>query len=123
MLPSLIFSRRMPDASFPLTQLLELNAKFFISCLPILTLQYLLSLLFQNFLVSIGIGLLMVTGALILIETWEYAWINPYCYCPMIVMLQRKMPEPVNVYWLAVAYSAVFTGIAYLLYRFRKVKG
>ena len=123
LLPTLIFSGRLPDSPLPVVQLLKLNAKFFIACLPILTLQYLLSLLFRNFLAPIGIGLLMVIGALILLETWELAWINPYCYSPMMVLAPQKLPQSVSVYWMAAAYAATFTGVAFVLYRFRNVKG
>ena len=65
----------------------------------------------------------MVIGSLILIETWAYAWIIPYGYCPTIVMKPHSLPQSVNIYWLAAAYAATFTCVAYSLYRFRNVKG
>ncbi len=122
-LPTLLFSKRMPDAPFPVTAILLLNAKFFIASLPMLLLQFLLSLLFRNFLVSVGIGLLMVITALVLVEAWNYAWLNPYCFCPMLVLLQHKTIAPVSIYRISVFYSGIFIVLAYLLFHFRKVRG
>lgn len=122
-LPTVVFSGRMPDDPFPLRGLLLLNAKFFLACLPVLTLQFGLSLLFRNFLVSVGIGLLLVIGALLLVEAWDGAWILPYSYSPMLVLFGKAIPSPVDMGWLAAGYSVLFTGVAYLLYRFRGAKG
>ncbi len=122
-LPTLLFSHRMPDASFPVNEILRLNLKFFVAALPMLLLQFLLSLLFRNFLVSVGIGLLMIITALVLVETGTYAWLNPYCFCPILILLPHKTIAPVSIYWISAFYSGIFIGLAYLLFRFRKVRG
>src|SRR6185369_15854857 len=79
--PPLIFTNvSYPAAPLPLAHFLNENAKFFIDCLPILALQYLISLQFKNFLVPIGVGLIVwVLGIGLL--SWEYSYLIPYSYC------------------------------------------
>jgi hypothetical protein len=119
-LPSLIFTGRLPKANFPVYDLVSLNAKFFLAALPILTFQYLLSLLFKNFLVPIGIGILLIIASLLLLEVWEHAYWIPYAYCQMIVM--NIHPE-MNIYYPAAAYSIIFTVAAYICYHLKQTKG
>lgn len=122
-LPSLIFDGRLPDDPLPVDFLLRLNAKMFICCLPVIALQYLMSMLFRNFLVSIGIGMLAVVASLILIEAWEYAWISPYSYTALLVMGAKNGVLKVNIYLVATAYFAVFLLSSFVLYRTKKAKG
>lgn len=122
-IPALVFSGRLPADDLPAAFLLRLNGRFFLCCLPIVALQYLLSLLFRNFLVPVGIGLLLVIGSLILIETWKYAWVSPYSYTQLMVIGAKKAPASVSVYRLSAAYAGVFTLAAYVLYRLKKSKG
>ncbi len=122
-LPTLIFSGTMPKDPLPVQYLLQLNARFFLACLPIIATQYLLSLVFRNFLVSVGVGLLMVVAALLLIETWDYACLFPYTYCQLIVMKVKTLPKGLNLNLLAAGYSVIFTIAAYVLYYAGKSKG
>src|ERR1700748_2125150 len=43
-IPSLLFDNRLPSEAFPLTFFLLINLKIFVSCLPVIALQFLLSL-------------------------------------------------------------------------------
>ncbi|MEP6923368.1 MAG: hypothetical protein ABI954_02795, partial [Pyrinomonadaceae bacterium] len=52
------------------------NINYFIDCLPVLALQYLLSLQFKNFLVPIGVGFIVwILG--IGMVSWQYSYIFP----------------------------------------------
>jgi hypothetical protein len=122
-IPSLVFNGRLPQDPLPVVYLLKINAKMFISCLPVIALQYIFSTLSKNFLVPVGIGLLAVIATLILLEGWEYAWLIPYSYGPILSMNKEEMMAAVNIYWLAIGYFATFMLLAYLLYRTKKAKG
>lgn len=122
-IPSLIFNGHFPETPLPVAYLLKVNGQMFLCCLPIIALQYLLSSLFSNFLVPVGIGLLAVIGSLILIEGWKYAWLSPYSYSAILAMNARNLQSAVNIYMLSVVYFGVFMLAAYLLYRTKKAKG
>jgi hypothetical protein len=122
-IPNLLFAGRLPADPFPVADLLRLNAAFLVACLPIIAVQFLLSLLFRNFLVSVGVGLLLVIGALLLMEGWKYVWLFPYAYSPLLVMKSQTLPAGVNAQVLAAAYSVIFTAVAYVLYRLSPSRG
>jgi hypothetical protein len=122
-IPTLLLRHSLPKESIPLTFFLQANAKIFLTCLPVIATQYLLGLRFKNFLVSIGVGLLLWAGSLILIQTWKHAYLSPYSYSPLIALGTRKVPGNVNIFLLAVIYFIVITAISYFLYRTKKDKG
>jgi lantibiotic transport system permease protein len=94
--------------------------------LPIIALQYLISLQFKNFLVPLSVGLGLLVAALIATE-WKYGYIIPYTYCPLNFMTFRKEAAPVfqsiNIHLWAFNYFIFFIIIGYLLYIFQKEKG
>lgn len=122
-IPSLIFNGALPEDPLPVTYLVKINIKMLLSCLPIIALQYLLSTLFKNFLVPVGIGLLAVIGSLILLEGWKYAWLIPYSYGPILSMQRKDIVVAGNMYWWVIGYFIVFMLSAYVLYRTKKAKG
>jgi hypothetical protein len=123
--PSLVFRGiPFPAESFPFKEFARLNLFYFISCLPIVAFQYLISLQFKNFLVPVGAGLGLLVASLIAVQ-WKHAYIVPYAYCMLDFLNQRgDAPKPlVSIHVLAAAYFCFFTLISYLLYIFRKEKG
>lgn len=112
-----------PSGSFPLRELALINLKFFTACLPVLSFQYLLGLMFRNFLLPIGTGLLLVVGSLILIEGWKYGWLSPYSLLPLTVSRTSTVSFGINIYALSAAYTVGIAGLAFVLYRFKPVKG
>ncbi|MBL0278842.1 MAG: ABC transporter permease [Bacteroidetes bacterium] len=48
-IPSLVVDKQLPDATFPYSQFFTSNWKIFVTCLPVLALQFLISLRFKNF--------------------------------------------------------------------------
>lgn len=66
--------------------LARLYFKFFLASLGILSIQFLLSLLFNDFLKPMGIGFICtITGSILASNNWEYAYLFPYAH-PMMAM-------------------------------------
>ena len=114
------------NQEIPILLFFVLNIKLFIGCLPVIGLQYLLSLYFKNYLVPIGTGLLFFIGSLIGAR-WEYAFLLCYNYCGVIFdsISMRTSPVAVkfNVYLYSICFFLIFTFISYMLYLTKKEKG
>ncbi|HEY8929010.1 MAG TPA: ABC transporter permease [Mucilaginibacter sp.] len=66
--------------------LAQIYFKFFLASLGILSIQFLLSLLFSDFIKPMGIGFVCtITGSILSANNWEYAWLFPYSH-PMMAM-------------------------------------
>lgn len=115
-----------PKGPFPWQRIVQMSTSFYITSLPILALQYFLSIYFKNFMVSLGAGILMVTAAITALS-WRYVYLVPYSYGGVHFMqLQGRMRFKSNVldiHYLALIYFAGFTLLAYLLYLTKKEKG
>ncbi len=115
-----------PGQTFPFDYFLKTSGRFLLDCLPIVALQYLISLHFKNFLVPLGIGIGLMVAALIAVE-WQYGYYVPYTYCPYNFFEMRgaamKASKAVNIHYWALGYFAVFTMTSYLIYIFKKEKG
>lgn len=62
----------------------QLYFKLFLSSLGILSIQFLLSLLFRDFLKPMGIGFICtITGVILAANNWKYAYLIPYSH-PML---------------------------------------
>jgi hypothetical protein len=127
-IPSMLFSNLpYPTAPIPYLYFLKANANFLLDCLPILALQYLLSLQFRNFLVPIGTGFaLWFLGVGML--PWRYSYIFPYIHGTIDFLISsgqfgnRPVP-PINIQLLSVIYFALITIASYVLYVTKKDKG
>jgi hypothetical protein len=75
----LIHSVPFPKDPIPWMYFLKEDALFFIDCLPLVAVQFLLSLRFRNFLVPVGMGFLLWIGALSSLS-WRQAYVFPYTY-------------------------------------------
>ena len=120
LIPCLLFDHQFPKQGIPIMFFLKGNLKFFITCLPIIAIQYLISLKYKNFLVSIGVGLVALIGTLIGLS-WKYIFISPYSFCPSNFMSGKK--ELFNIYAVSVLYFLVIMTISYALYITKKEKG
>ncbi len=115
-----------PKASIPWMACLKQNGYFFLDCLPIVALQYLISMQFKNFLVPVGVGFLLWIAALGGIS-WKYGYWLPYTYC-MFNYLKgqtggRAIVPAMNIHLMAVGYCLLFTAVSYTLYLTKKEKG
>ncbi|MEZ4904003.1 MAG: ABC transporter permease [Spirosomataceae bacterium] len=115
-----------PQEPFPVGYFLRTSCYFFIDCLPIVALQYLVSIQFRNFFVPLGVGIGTLLAALFAIQ-WEYGFLVPYTYCSYNFFILRgakmEMMQTVNIHGLALGYFATFTVMGYVFYLLKKEKG
>lgn len=105
-----------PMESLPLGRLLAADSRFLLDCLPIVALQYLLSLRFRNFLIPLGVGLGLYVASMVAVH-WRYGYTIPYTYCAYDLYA-----KPGTHYWAA-GYAAGFMVLAYIIYITRNEKG
>lgn len=122
LLPCLFFDGSLPNDSIPFLRFLKYNLEFFIYCMPIVALQYLISLRFKNYVVPILIGLFLLVGSLIALP-WDYIFISPFSFCIMNVLPAKSFPVILSAEWLALISFSVLTFFNYFLYINRKEKG
>lgn len=123
-LPCLFFSNvHYPSEPFPFGLFLKGSSLFFLDALPILALQYLVSLRFRNFLVPLGVGLGLYVASFIAVH-WKYGYWIPYTYCYYNFLGKRSpLPATISIQTWALAYFAGLTVVSYILYISGKVKG
>lgn len=124
-IPAILFeSVPYPASPLPVSDFWNGNVKFFVCCLPIVALQFLLSLQFKNFIVPVGAGLaIWFLGVGLL--SWEYSYLFPYNhgaigYLTASGHLKREIP--VSVESLALVYFALFTLAGWFLYVTKREK-
>ncbi len=109
----------------PLLKITKDMAAMWLTCLPLLGLQYTLSLRFSNFIVPIAIGLACIIAGIFALQ-WSQGYLIPFAYSSfhfMIMSGQEKFQFPYNIYWLSLISFVVFAGVGYLSFLFRKYKG
>jgi hypothetical protein len=124
-IPGFFYGAPYPTESFPFGYFIEKSMFSFITCLPIVALQYLLSLQFKNFLIPLSAGLGLQVASL-LATNWKYGYTIPYTYSPLNFFMLKGFMQPqegVNIHWWATAYFVFFTAISYGLYMYQKEKG
>ncbi|HEY4060472.1 MAG TPA: ABC transporter permease [Puia sp.] len=122
-IPALFNGVPYPKEAYPWVAFLRGNGRFFVDCLPIIALQYLISLQFRNFLVPIGAGLGLYVASMIAIF-WKYGYVVPYCYGALNFLRNNSKVDPnVNFQTWAVGYFVVLTVVGYVLYMTKKEKG
>lgn len=125
LIPPMIFSSIPYPPAPPYGQFWKMSVNFFIDCLPVVALQYLISLHFKNFLVPVGVGFgIWFLGVGIL--PWEYSYLLPYNHGPIsFTTMHSRFAHrviPVNLELLATIYFAVFFFAGWLLYVNKKEK-
>lgn len=111
-----------PIEDFPFMKMLRFSAGFFIACLPIVALQYLLSLKFQNFLLPLGAGIALLIASLIGLN-WEHGYTIPYSYSALkFLSMQTGMAPAVNIKVWAIGYFVLLIVVGYVLYIRKKEK-
>ena len=115
-----------PAVPIPFAAMLKEDIYFFIDCLPIVALQYLLSLKYKNFLVPVGIGFgvwIASLGAL----SWKFGYLIPYTYCMFNYLKNqtggRAVHPAVNIHAMAVGYFIFISIVSYIMYLTKKEKG
>ncbi|TFF33640.1 ABC transporter permease [Mucilaginibacter psychrotolerans] len=122
-LPGLLFGVPYPRQPIPYLHFLAENGRYFIACLPIIALQYLISLRFKNFLVPVGVGLVIWILSIAVLH-WPYGHWIPYTYCGFNYLKdQAKHHQQFPPIPFALGYFTLFAVIAYILYLHQKEKG
>jgi hypothetical protein len=121
-LPSLFFGVAYPAEAFPFKAFLYGNAWFMLDCLPMVALQYGISLRWKNFLIPLGVGLGFYVASMAAVH-WRYGYTIPYTYCAYESFGSRALKKGIDIHWWAAGYFLLFTGLAYILYITRKEKG
>ena len=125
-LPHILRGAAMPQQAFPFWYFIEKSYCMFLAALPIVALQFLISLQFKNFLVPLSFGLGFQVASLIAVE-WKYGYCVPYTYCPLgyfsMIGSPTSIPQGVDIYAWAVGYFVFFMVLSYVLYIFKREKG
>ena len=124
MVPALLISKiPYPNYAVDAGAILLQNGRYFILCLPMVALQYMISLQFKNFLIPLGVGLALVVGGLISIS-WQYAFTFPPVYTALHFLQSSNGSVPAhNLLLWSLAYFILFTLVGYWLYISKKDKG
>lgn len=117
---------RYPTGPLPHARFLAEDLRFFLDCLPIVALQYAVSLRFRNFLVPVGFGFMLWVGTLAALS-WRWNFLIPYAY-PMIEYLKdagrAKVAAPaIDLHAMAIGYFVLFTLAGYGVFATRQEKG
>lgn len=115
-----------PGAPLPAGAFLHQTLLYFVDCLPIVALQYLLGLHARNFLVPIGVGFLIWVAALAALS-WPFGYLVPYAYTLLEYLKDaptaRVPVSPVDMHLLAGAYAFVLTIVGCVTFAWRSQKG
>lgn len=118
-IPTIFLEGGLPNQTYPYWDVLKLNGKVFIACMPILAFQYFLSLRFKNFIVPIGIGFVMLIGTMIGFA-WKYIYFSPFSFTMYTVIPKKTWFTP-SVY--ALISFVIITSISYFIYLRKRDKG
>lgn len=115
-----------PPGQVPWKMFAVENGLYFIDCLPIVALQFLVSLRYRNFLVAVGGGFLLWILS-IAVLSWKHGYWIPYTYTMFNHLKMqtngRAIHPPVNFHVLAATYFVGLTAVSYILYLTKKEKG
>jgi hypothetical protein len=125
LLPSILVANvPYPTAPIPWQSFLREDVLYFVDCLPIVALQYLVSLQFRNFLVPVGGGFMfwvLTIGTL----PWKWSFLLPYSYTTFNFLkhetVTRAIRPPVDIHLLALGYFVLFTIVGYVLFVRRRM--
>lgn len=119
-IPPLFYSDIVfPKETFPFRDFIQGNATFFIHSLPILALQYGLSLHIRNFIIPISVGFALLIAALIAMG-WSQGYWMPYTYVSMQYLTHDNRINPdVNIRAWALGYFCLFTLSNYIYFVYK----
>jgi lantibiotic transport system permease protein len=112
-----------PSGFVPVSDFWNYNINFFICALPIVSLQFLLSMHFKNFLVPVGVGLAIWIASLSA-TAWKYNYLLPYNQAGLAYLIQiGKLKKSIPLQAMSLIYTSGSIVIAYILYITKKEKG
>lgn len=118
-LPVLARGVPYPAERFPFVAFLWGNGRFLLDCLPIVVLQYVLSLQFRNFMIPLGVGLGLYVAAMVAAH-WRYGYVVPYTY-PVLEYIGKRSPSlRADFHIWSAGYAIGFLVVGYILYITKK---
>jgi hypothetical protein len=118
-LPALVRGVPYPDERFPLRAFILGNGKFLLDCLPIVLLQYTLSLQLRNFMIPLGAGLGLYVASMVAAH-WRYGYVIPYTY-PTLEYIGKRSPSlRADFHVWCAGYAVGFLVVGYILYITKK---
>jgi lantibiotic transport system permease protein len=121
-LPGLIMpSIDMPQQGPPWMRMAKDSFAMWLTCLPIVALQYAISIRFANFVTSLSFGIVMVIAAIFALK-WKHGFLIPYSYCSFHFINmsgEGRFHFPLDIYWCSTITFVVFSAIGYLSFQFR----
>lgn len=119
-LPCLLLDGSLPASAFPVDFVLKQNLATFVYALPILAIQFLLSIRFKDFMIAIGIGFTIYIGTMMALRI-EFSYLSPYSFV-LVYFDDLSGHEPIN-YLLPIVYFSLISFASYVLYVTKKLKG
>ena len=126
-LPSLLIPGvPYPAQPLPVWAFLADTGVYMVACLPIVALQYLLSLQFKNFLVPVGVGFMTWVAALAALST-KFSWLIPYAYTMLHYLkddAKGRVQLPTSqLQGMSLGYTLLFLAVGYILFANQKQQG
>ncbi|MDB5020152.1 MAG: hypothetical protein JWQ28_1279 [Pedobacter sp.] len=114
------------DAYQPLNMLAKIYSKLFLSSLGILSLQFIISLIWADFLKPMGIGFVgVIIGIIAASKGWVYSYLIPYSQ-PSLALSLRKSANNSTIFtqeiYSSLIYAAVFFIIGYFIVSRKSIK-
>ncbi|MEJ1241840.1 ABC transporter permease [Chryseolinea sp. T2] len=105
----------------PWYYMLTTSYKMIVSILGIVSIQFCLSLMFNNFAIPIGIGLVLFTSGF-MIRQWELIYLYPYIHPFLVYFKNPGLPASTatNVIWASWAWTAIAVFGGYLTVALRR---
>lgn len=119
-IPTWVYSDAVyPKEHFPFNEYFKKSLEYFVNCLPIVAIQFLLSFHLRNYIISIGVGFVLLIGSLIAMS-WELGYVLPYAYTAVdFIKADNKISSDVNLQKWALIYFIVISGFNYLLFLYK----
>jgi hypothetical protein len=110
------------DLFSPLEFLSKIYTKVFLSSLGILSLQFIISLIWSDFLKPMGIGFIGIIGGIIAASKgWDYAYLIPYSHAGMALGLKKK-PDLTVIFSQEIYSSLIYAAALFLIGYFIVIK-
>lgn len=101
--------------------LLVRTANMYIMMLALCTLQFWLGLRYRNFIIPVGVGLVLwITGMIFIFEESNLVDVFPYSF-QVFPVVSKLQPKVTQVAWTSVGYAMLFLLLAFLDFRKRRL--
>jgi len=98
----------------PVTILSKLYTKLFLCSLGILSVQFIISLIWSDFLKPMGIGFIgLIIGLITASKHWAYAYLIPYSH-PVLVLSEKKEAATMPIFTQEVYTSLIYAAVLFL---------